>query len=140
MQNNPLSRKNDFPLLPAIFLQTLTSQQAGFRGNLLYFLKSTSKISSKGFFRDASLDHSNLFYEHLLLASCRASGAMVFNLSSFRTLSNTFSDFFQIFFESFFGSFLRSHTKTPPSKNPNSENTLDVCAYISKSIRQPKMT
>ena len=51
-----------------------------------------------------------------------------------------FLTFFRFFFESFFGSFLRSHTKTPPSKNPNSENTLDICAYISKSIRHPKMT
>ena len=140
MQNNPLSRKNDFPLLPAIFLQTLTSQQAGFRGNLLYFLKSTSKISSKGFFRDASLDHSNLFYEHLLLASCRASGAMVFNLSSFRTLSNTFPDFFQIFFRVFLRILPKIPYKDSSQQKPSSKNTLDVCAYISKSIRHPKMT
>ena len=57
----PSRGKMIFLFFPAIFLQTLTSQQAGFRGNLLYFLKSTSKISSKGFFKDASLDHSNLF-------------------------------------------------------------------------------
>ena len=136
MQNNPLSRKNDFPLLPAIFLQTLTSQQAGFRGNLLYFLKSTSKIPSKGFFKDASLDHSNLFtnicswrpaghqgqwsltYHHFALCQIR-----------FLTFFRLFSDFF---LRSFFGSFLRSHTKTPPSKNLVQKHSRRLCVYLKK--------
>ena len=129
----PSRGKMIFLFFPAIFLQTLTSQQAGFRGNLLYFLKSTSRTSSKGFFRDASLDHSNLFYEHLLLASCRASGAMVFNLSSFRTLSNTFPDFFLVFF----WVFLRILPKIPykdfsQQKSKLRKHSSRLCVYLKK--------
>ena len=129
-----------FLFFPAIFLQTLTSQQAGFRGNLLYFLKSTSKISSKGFFKDASLDHSNLFTNICSWRPAGHQGQWSLTYHHFALCQIRFLTFFRFFLRSFSGSFLRSYTKTPPSKNPNSENTLDVCAYISKSIRQPKMT
>ena len=136
----PSRGKMIFLFFPAIFLQTLTSQQAGFRGNLLYFLKSTSKISSKGFFKDASLDHSNLFTNICSWRPAGHQGQWSLTYHHFALCQIRFLTFFRFFLRSFSGSFLRSYTKTPPSKNPNSENTLDVCAYISKSIRQPKMT
>ena len=139
MQNNPLSRKNDFPLLPAIFLQTLTSQQAGFRGNLLYFLKSTSKISSKGFFKDASLDHSNLFTNICSWRPAGHQGQWSLTYHHFALCQIRFLTFFR-FFRVFLRILPKILYKDSSQQKPSSKNTLGVRAYISKSIRPSKMT
>ena len=128
----PSRGKMIFLFFPAIFLQTLTSQQARFRGNLLYFLKSTSKIPSKGFFKDASLDHSNLFTH---ICSWRPAGHQEqwsLTYHHFALCQIRFLTFFRFFFESFFGSFLRSHTKTPPSKNLAQKHSRRSCVYLKK--------
>ena len=133
MQNNPLSRKNDFPLLPAIFLQTLTSQQAGFRGNLLYFLKSTSKISSKGFFKDASLDHSNLFTNICSWRPAGHQGQWSLTYHHFALCQIRFLTFFRFFSVVF----LRILPKIPykdfsQQKSKLRKHSRRLCVYLKK--------